>query len=744
MRRPATGRAKAMEHLSPASARAHRASRWIAAVALGVAPILALLAGVAPASSLAAECKNEEIRVQQGSTFLPECRAWELVSPPAQPPTYTNEFRINRQLPQVGGATASEAGERVGYVSPYPNPGDQGDGEFFLATRGEAGWTVKDVVPPLSTGAGQEFECRPFVYFSQDLNRSALQTGVASANTAGGIVSPHQPCERDEPALVPGEPEGVSNVFVRDERTGATRLANLTPPGVTPENAVLEGVSPNLSHLVFEEAAPLVEHAPAGVDLYEWSEGALHLVTYTPAGAPGQGELAGGDPPKVANGHIVGMKVPGPVTAVTHSVSSDGERVLFTAGGGLYLRENASRAPTRSGECESSDPAGACTVEVDASQGASGAGGGGQFLYASADGARVFFLDTQRLTADATAVAGKPDLYEYDLERPEGERLKDLTANASEAADVLGYSGASEDGSYLYFVAVGALTGANREGAAPARGQPNLYVAHDGKLAFIATLSATSDGASWAADREELHLLTSAVSPDGEYLAFDSTRQLTGYDSEPAEAGACGSQTHCSELFVYSAADETLACASCTPGGRRPTGPSGLTRESFDGANNMLQYPQRRMFDDGQLFFESASGLVSPEGNGVPEVYEYRAGKVSLISGGGAEEAVLDAVSANAEDVFFVTSKSLVGADTGATASLYDARVEGGFAAQAPAGEVAGECEGAKACRAPLAEPPAEALGASSALSGPGNLVPAQAQAKQPPPGGHRHGGRPL
>ena len=53
---------------------------------------------------------------------------------------------------------------------------------------------------------------------------------------------------------------------------------------------------------------------------------------------------------------------------------------------------------------------------------------------------------------------GTGDLYEYDLEKPEGEALTDLTPTENPGeARVQGVLGASDDGNYLYFVASGAL-----------------------------------------------------------------------------------------------------------------------------------------------------------------------------------------------------------------------------------------------------------------------------------------------
>ena len=50
--------------------------------------------------------------------------------------------------------------------------------------------------------------------------------------------------------------------------------------------------------------------------------------------------------------------------------------------------------------------------QLDARQGGSGAAGGGKFMAAGVEGTRVLFTDESRLTPDAKAEAGKPDLYE--------------------------------------------------------------------------------------------------------------------------------------------------------------------------------------------------------------------------------------------------------------------------------------------------------------------------------------------
>ena len=208
----------------------------------------------------------------------------------------------------------------------------------------------------------------------------------------------------------------------------------------------------------------------------------------------------GPQPPFAAGQTITGKGIP-PATTIA-----------AVGAGTLTLSNNATANETEvaleaSSEC--TEPAKACTVQIDVPEsGASGSPGDGQFQWANAETTKVFFTDVEQLTSDSTAEAGKPDLYEYDLEKPQGQRLTDLTANAGEPADVLGVSGASADGSYLYFAAHADLTGAqqNSHGAAalaPAGGTGTLSGAANGtgtptdnsfttKIAEIAELSVSS------------------------------------------------------------------------------------------------------------------------------------------------------------------------------------------------------------------------------------------------------------
>ena len=211
------------------------------------------------------------------------------------------------------------------------------------------------------------------------------------------------------------------------------------------------------------------------------------------------------------------------------------------------------------------------------------------------------------------------------------------------------------------------------------------------------------------------------ATPDGRFLAFESTASLTGYDNRyrNAKAGATGcSYEHalleaCFEVFEYDAAQNSLSCASCNPTGQRPLGWSNLSL--IEAAPEPLPQPRNLPPQgEGRLFFESQDVLSLADQNGhVQDVYEWQPeglggcglsrGCISLISGGQAAEGphaynndsyFVDA-SPSGRDAFFTTWNQLVPQDKDNLTDLYDARVGGGFpySAQEP-------CLG-EACRGP-------------------------------------------
>ncbi|HWX44388.1 MAG TPA: hypothetical protein VNY52_03590 [Solirubrobacteraceae bacterium] len=616
-------------------------------------------------TSVQASCPNEQLR-GGFSAILSDCRAYELVTPPTKASTQPDPSRLGHSQNQAAGD-----GNRMAYVSLDVLPGAQTGGESYVATRGVSGWSSEDVIPLQSYTSTLCAEAaggrgNDMVAYSADLSQGIFHDGIEERRRAHEFQAPGG-CGAEAVEVVSGEPQDYENLLLRDNTTGAYELINVPPPGVAPADAHFQGASSDLGHVVFSEHSQLTANAPAGVeDLYEWTGGALRLVTVLPNGTPVVGSLAGG----------------------ANAVSADGSHILFSAGGNLYVRVNGEH-----------------TVQLDESQ-AGGSGGGGQFVDASADGLRVFFTDEAAagLTSDTVSGSGK-NLYEYDLGTG---RLTDLTS-ASEVG-FRSVSGISADGSYVYFVAEGVLTGsqANEYGETAQGGQRNIYLSHGGATTFIAIRSNEDTGGA-------------RVSANGAFLAFVSKRSLTGYDNAVSNGTPCqglpGEEPlRCPEIFLYSAASNQFACASCNPSGEAPTG--GATMEQGSSSGGTPRY----LSDSGRLFFDTTDALVPSDTNNQIDVYEYERGQVHLISAGtsSSESVFLDA-SESGDDAFFLTRQQLVPQDTEEEArNIYDARVAGGF----PASSTPPPCTTADACRAaPVPQPAIFGAPSSATFSGAGNLA---------------------
>jgi NHL repeat len=689
-----------------------------------------------------AACPNEQFRTGF-SAALPDCRSYELVTPPnkhsAQPDKNEGgngggQLKLDETL-QSNFAAAD--GSRLSFKAQDVRPGSPSAGESYVATRGPGGWSEENMFP-LTNYYGYKCpeEALHLSGYSEDLAKA-----IILVESGGG-----QPCGV-EPELIKGEPRGSENLFVRDNTTGSYQLLNGPQEGVVgfvPESPTLLGESGDFSRIVFAEEAKLTPDAPAGVkNVYEWSAGHVHLATVLENGTGVAGSFVG--------------------------ISTDGSRVFFIAAGALYARVDGTE-----------------TVQLDASQ-AGGIGGGGSFQTASQDGSVVFFTDdvSAGLTADTFPGSGT-NLYRFDANAPAGQRLTDITpvANAvapvvsgvskdgsmvfftddasaeltsdtksnsgtnlyryaagqlidltpAAQAEVQGVLGVSEDGSSVYFKAAGVLTSQpNQHGETAQGGQPNMYVSRGGAPAFIAI-----NGPVIAINGPGRFRL----SANGAFFAFESEQSLTGYDNVSQSTGQPAD-----ELYLYDAVANSLACASCNPSGQPPTaGGAGAGGREGGGFEDPAQgRAPHNLAENGRLFFDSAEGLLPADSNGgggcshasgypaCDDVYEFEppgvgscsepAGCLYLISTGtGTSETFFIDASSSGNDVFIREYQKLVPRDAQDGApSLYDVRVDGGLPEPPPPPP----CTTADACRtAPAPQPGIFGAPASQTFSGLGNLAP--------------------
>jgi hypothetical protein len=312
--------------------------------------------------------------------------------------------------------------------------------------------------------------------------------------------------------------------------------------------------------------------------------------------------------------------LPGASTGTTGaSVAAPGAGAVSADGTAVYFELGGNLYLRRAGE----------THQVDAAL-----GGGATFEVASADGSVAY-------------VSKAGHLYRYAA----GGSLTDLTP----AGGVVGVLGVSPGGAHVYYLDGGGL-----------------------QVRSGATTTKVADGAD--ASNYPPATGTARVAADGTLAYLDSTA-WPGSDNGGY-----------SQVILYRPSVGAAICVSCSPTGARSIGPSRLPGEMANGTGPSAStgYKSRAFVAGGaRLFFESADPLVLGDTNNAPDVYQWEAagtgscatagGCVALVSSGRSASGArfLDA-SANGNEVFFTTERSLITSDPD-SADVYVARVGGGF-----------------------------------------------------------------
>jgi hypothetical protein len=678
-----------------------------------------------------AACPNQNRREDQHSTNLPDCRAYELVSP--------SDKNGGNVASSATRTRSSLSGDAVGFVSLAGFAQTEGAGiaTDYLAERtalpGSQGWATHSLSPrrePLSL-PGVVFG-KDLVYkaeFSEDLSRALLSTSTPLT---------------DEPNVAQ-----VENLYLRedalDPSAGSYRLLTPCPDCSAPLSDHIGNyrpefadATPNLSQVLFESTKELTADAPAqsnplclfagvgcGTRLYE-SDGAetrfLGLIPSAPDVQCGPAPLG---PCHAAPNSIAGDGAS--IDRYTmNTISDDGSRVFFTVGevgsakGELYLRQDHTttvwlNASERT-DCADHDP---CSGIPEPDPGGSQLAA---YQLPSPDGAKVLFTSKEALTDDAN-VDNSLKLYRYDASLP-ADNPHNLNLISPAATSVIG---ASKDDSYVYFFANSALLPGQPELSGARLG---VYLWHDGALTLLGRLSEEQPDQLGPDLIWVLNLHGARVSADGGTLLFTarSGQGLIGYDQE----SACPTDEVCTELYLYRAAIHALSCVSCPLDGAAATAAARITEtasgrlgqeQSGLGASTPATHINRAVSADGNhIFFESGQGLLPSDTNDASDVYEYDvpSATLHLISSGTspAGSHFLE-ISPDGANVFFTTGQRLSAWDSDGAVDLYDARVDGGFPEPAP--EPA-PCAGTEQCRSSSSPPPASAA-ASATFTGPADPV---------------------
>jgi hypothetical protein len=614
-----------------------------------------------PGAAQAAECPNEQVRAEARSTQLAQCRAYEQVSP--------LETEDSGVLNFYGAAPDGEAAEFISEGG-FAGIGTDYAENHYIARRSTQGWTTSWVGVPaalrgLVSGVTSSF----------DLSKQVARVRFLTGAQAGGTGLFFSDDLADAPAFSFAE---------------VPEYDNIPHGGDGGEPASDE--SPNFSHIVITGfnntgSHPLYELAGVGGPMP-----VLRTVTIEPS--PNEkvfdGQLGSGEAEQ---------------DSLFHAISNDGTEIFFTSSGMSYVRVNGSK-----------------TLEL-----------GGLFQGASENGAKVFLRG-----ADG-------ELYMDVIDSEAGQETVSETVVIAPAGQSNTYLRSGDDGSHVYFDSTGVLAGTenevneNKEEAE--EGKPNLYV-YDTltkKAAFIAQALPGGDIAEGRIEAqvngcpsEELEEPVEPGCEGGRFFVFTTTAHVTqgdtGNSAQVFEYDA-GSGSHPPRLVRVSTGE-----AGYAENGNGNARGASIAMPEFGDAGNLSQgglfeMNTRAVSDDGSTVIFSTSGALSPRavndlqsGGGPLDVYESHDGQVSLISTGHSLTSdIHPTITPSGRDVFFTSTENILPQDSGGLASLYDARIEGGFpAALVPSGGCNGD-----ACQGPPSVPNLLGAGASATFSGLGNRAPA-------------------
>jgi Tol biopolymer transport system component len=742
-----------------------RTAVTIIAASIGATMLLWL-----PSRALAS-CSNESLRSETHSTLLPECRAFELVTPP-----YLDGYT-------PGTRSLSPDGSRLLFESSGTFSGAEGSslslqGTEYEAQRMASGWSTRPLNPPSSSF--------PFAIF-EDASVDSSKTLWLARKTGQSV---------DENDLYVREPDGAL-VLVGPE---LPQSALTGPPGATAAQGDAEflryaGSAGDLSRVFFLIKPRQTEGEESKAwpgDTTTTANGLLSLYEYAGraqsepklVGVRNEGLLHSNKEAELITqcGVQLGSAAAGgsEYNAISTSQLDEGGVVFFSAGAGgcgsppgtgpaveeLYARVDEAHTVPIS-EPSLSVPGRECSgvCREDETEEGGHHRSPGTFQGASRDGSKVFFTTNQPLVNSDEGGSGEgTDLYQANLEAggsPKITKLVQLSRdpNPGEAANVRGVSRISEDGSRVYFVAMGVLTTApNGLGQKASAGADNMYVVKTdtGATSFVATL-APEDEEDWRKQDFRPVQTTS----DGRFLAFESRVHLTSDDES-------GAEVH--EVFEYDAQSGTITRVSigqhsatgffCATIGKVQEGYNcnGNTSEAerapfigepgFAGPSTPSGGQQLSLSSDGSaVIFVSADALAPEAVNSLGgvcfNVYEYRStggdirhGNVFLLSDGqdlAQSESICGSPSfitdPSAQDVLVFSADQLVAQDSGTQREIYDARVGGGF----PAPSAAPGCQG-EVCQGGVA--PAPSLPSLGSVTQPGgdNLPPSSASPPRAPP----------
>jgi hypothetical protein len=522
-----------------------------ALVALGLIALALLSSGPARAAA----CTNETLRQENSSLALPDCRAYELVTP---------DLNHASGGIQASGLTSTDGNTLVYQAIDAPlNAHSASVFNEVRATRDPAaGWSGASLAPPATTPP-TVFQGSFTIALASDM-RSTVE--ASDQPLSGGPVP-------DGGNLYVGRPDGSFRLLTQIGYPINPFLQVHTWPGVVWGN-------PDFSN-VYIQSDPVMVPGQPGSTIYKWDEGkGLQNVGVLPDGTEVSTGLQGG------NGLAAGLLQP---------ASDDGRYVAFVTSGTLYLRVDDSHT----------DEIGPIDIDLNRPPPIPDQAG------LTPDGSQLLFTSRAELTGDANTgpVQEGRDIYRYDTATAQ---LTDLTPDVDPAdprgADVQTVAGVSADGSYVYFIARGDLAPGH------SAGHRSLYVWHEGQIEFLADADGIFDdsgrvrGFLVAPTGRDIALVSS-----DRLTGYDNTDPLTGTaHSEVFKLAVGGAGIAC----VSCRADGTRPTADSNLPGYHGLGPGGSIRALSDDGSRLYFESEDAVVPQAsngrRQVFQYENGQVSP------------------------------------------------------------------------------------------------------------------------------------